>query len=157
MNLMLSRLFPKCIDNRYQGHRVAVWLFAVLLFMKSAMGINCIFNGYSVAESADGIPIDTFTAAGTQTVVSMFAIWGLCQFLFGLFGVLVLTRYRAMVPLFFAMLLLEQLMRKLVLSFLPVVRTGTPPGYLVNLVFLALMIVGLTLSLWSKGELRRPE
>jgi hypothetical protein len=51
----------------------------------------------------------------------------------------------------FAMLLLEHLGRKLILHFLPIVTTGTPPGIFVNLGLLALMIGGLALSLWRRG------
>jgi hypothetical protein len=57
-----------------------------------------------------------------------------------------------MVPFMFALLLLEHLSRKLVLQFIPIVRTGTPPGFYVNLGLLAMMIVGLALSLWSRND-----
>jgi hypothetical protein len=39
--------------------------------------------GYSAAKSADGIPLDTFTPAGAQAVVSLFAVWGLAQVVIG--------------------------------------------------------------------------
>ena len=35
----------------------------------------------------------------------------------------------------------------------PIARTGTPPGPYINLVLLALMIVGLALSLWRRADL----
>jgi hypothetical protein len=57
----------------------------------------------------------------------------------------------------FALLLLEHLSRKLILLFLPIVRTGTPPGFFVNLVLLAVMMVGLALSLWSQDNLQAQE
>ena len=66
--------------------------------------------------------------------------------------VLVLVRYRAMVPFMFALLLLEHLTRKLILQIMPIDTTGAPPGYFINLGLLALMIGGLALSLWSKGD-----
>jgi hypothetical protein len=49
----------------------------------------------------------------------------------------------------FSLLLLEHLGRKLILFFMPIARTGTPPGLLINLALVALMIVGLVLSLRS--------
>jgi hypothetical protein len=70
----------------------------------------------------------------------------------GLLCMLVLVRYRAMIPFMFALLLLEHLSKRLILHFLPIPRTGTPPGNAVNLVLLALMIVGLALSLGSPGN-----
>jgi hypothetical protein len=50
---------------------------------------------------------------------------------------LALVRYRAMIPLMFALLVLEYLSRGLILQFLPIVRSGTPPGSVVNLALLA--------------------
>jgi hypothetical protein len=54
----------------------------------------------------------------------------------------------------FALLLLQHLSRSLIHLLLPIVRTGTPPGFYINLVLLALMVVGLALSLRIKGDLR---
>lgn len=149
---MLGRVLPQRIDNVYQGARIALWLFGLVLMAKGAMGLNSIFNGYRVASSADGIPLDTFPPAAAQTVVSLFALWGLAQVMFCLLGILVLVRYRAMVPLMFAFLLLEHLSRKLILQFQPVVRSGTAAGYYVNLGLLAVMVVGLVLAFWRPGN-----
>lgn len=154
---MFDRLFPQLVDNTYRGYKLALWLFALLVFMKVAMSLNSIFNGYMVASSADGIPLDTFTSAGARTVVSLFALWGLSHLMICLLCILVLARYRRLVPLMFALLLLEHLSRKLILLFLPIVRTGTPPGFFVNLVLLAVMMVGLALSLWSQDNLQAQE
>jgi hypothetical protein len=54
----------------------------------------------------------------------------------------------------FALLLLQHLSRSLIHLLLPIVRTGTPPGFYINLILLALMVVGLALSLRTKGDLR---
>ena len=113
---MFERLLPRQIDNTYHGHKVALWLFALLVLMKSVIGINSIFDGRDVAISADGIPLETFTPAGAQAVVSAFAAWGLAQLVICLLCLLVLARYRAMLPFMFALLLLEQLRACLVQS-----------------------------------------
>jgi hypothetical protein len=70
----------------------------------------------------------------------------------GLLCVLVLARYRALVPFMFALLLLQHLSRTLILQVMPIDRTGTPPGFAVNLVLLALTVVGLVLSLRSRDR-----
>jgi hypothetical protein len=147
---MLSRLLPPSVDNRYQGQKLAPWLLGLLMLAKLAMGLNIVLNGRVVATTADGIPLDAFAPDAAQTVLALFAIWGLCQILFGLLSLLVLVRYRALVPFMFALLALEHLGRKLILEFTPIVRTGNPPGSIVNLALLALMIVGLALSLWTR-------
>jgi hypothetical protein len=57
----------------------------------------------------------------------------------------------------FALLLLYQLSRQLILRFLPIPRTGTPPGSAINLVLLGVMIVGLALSLRSQDNRQAQE
>jgi hypothetical protein len=54
-----------------------------------------------------------------------------------------------LVPFLFAVLLLEHLIRRLIFLVMPIVRTGTPPGVFVNFALVAVMVVGLALSLWS--------
>lgn len=144
---MVNPLFPTRGDNAYRGSNIALWLFALLLLMTVGIALNSIFNGYTVASSADGIPLDTFTAAGARTVVALFAIVGLSRLLLGLLGILVLARYRTLIPCLFALFLLEHLGGRLILHFLPVARAGKPAGPAVNLVLLVLIIAGLVLSL----------
>jgi hypothetical protein len=149
---MLNQLLPQTIDNTYRGHKLALWLFALLVFMRVAMSLNSIFNGYSVASSADGIPLATYTSAAARTIVTLFALLGLSHFVICVLCVFVLVRYRSMIPFMFALLLLEHLSRKLILHVMPIIRTGTPPASAINLVILALMIAGLALSLWRRGS-----
>ncbi|HWS52953.1 MAG TPA: hypothetical protein VN228_02460 [Pyrinomonadaceae bacterium] len=148
---MLDRFLPRQIDNTYRGRRLALWLFAALVLMKIAMSLNTIFDGYDVAVSADGIPLDTYTPAGARAVVSAFAAWGLAQLVICLLCVLALLRYRALIPFMFALLLVEHLCRRLIFRVMPIERAGSPPGFYVNLILLALMAAGLALSLWRRG------
>jgi hypothetical protein len=154
---MPHQLLPLRIDNAYRGHRLALWLFAGLVLMKGGIGLGTIFNGRSAAITADGIPLDTFTPAGEQAFVSLLAAWGLSQLVLNLIGLLVLVRYRAMVPFMFALLLLEHLGRRLIFWALPIVRTEMSPGFFVNLLLVAVMIVGLVLSLRSPDKLQSKE
>jgi hypothetical protein len=144
---MFDKILPRQIDNAYRGHKAALWVFGVVVFMKTAMSLNSIFNGRQVAASADGIPLDSFTPAGAQAVVTLFAIWGLAHLAICALCIVVLVRYRAMVPLMLSLLLLEHVARRIIVWVMPIARTGTPPGLAVNLVLLALMAAGLALSL----------
>lgn len=144
---MFHRLLPRQIDNTYRGQKLGLWLFGLVVFVKVIMSVNSIFNGHSVASSADGIPLATFPPAAAQTAVSLFALSAVSRLMLCVLCILVLVRYRAMVPLMFVLLLLEHLSRRLLLQFLPIPRTGAPPGPLINLVLLGLMILGLGLSL----------
>jgi hypothetical protein len=144
---MLADLFPRVADNHYPGRRVGLWLFA-LMPIKVVMGVNILFNGRSVAQSADGIPLNSFGENGGAAFLYIFAAWGLCQLVFGLACLVVLLRYRSLVPLTFLALLLEQAGRKILQLYLPLERMGTPPGTYINAVLLGIMALGLLLSLW---------
>jgi hypothetical protein len=144
---MFDQLLPRRVDNAYRGHKLALWLFGLLVFMKTSIGIGTIVNGRNAATSADGIPLDSFGPAGAQAFVSIFAAWGLAQVTIGMLCILVLVRYRALVPFMFALLLLEHLGRKLIFVVMPIARTGDAPGYFINLALVGLMVVGLVLSL----------
>ena len=133
--------------HRYPGRRLGLWLFALMPF-KVAMGLNVMLNAPSVAKSADGIPVDTFGGAAGPAFLSMFATWGLCQLVLGLSCLVVLLRYRSLVPLAFLALLVEQAGRKLLQLYWPIERIGTPPGTYVNAALLGIMAFGLVLSLW---------
>jgi len=147
---MLERLFPRVADNAYPGHRLAPWLLG-LMTIKIAMGLNVMLNAPEVARSADGVPLETYGAPAAAAFAFMFAAWGLCQLILGLMVVVVLVRYRRLVPLMFLILLVEQGGRMLLREAWPLERAGSAPGGLINVVLTALMVVGLALSV-SRGS-----
>ena len=151
---MFDQILPRQVDNSYRGHRLALWLFGVLVFMKTSIGLGTIFNGRHAAVSADGIPFNTFGTAGAQAFLSIFAAWGLAQATLGILCIVVLVRYRALLPFMYALLLLEHLCRKLIFTVMPIERTDDAPGYVINLALVGLMIVGFMLSLRNRD--RRP-
>src|SRR5215510_15148722 len=145
---MLNRIFPPRFDNNYRGHQLALWLFGLLLLIKLGISLSSIFDTYNVVRSADGIPLDTFTSGGAETVVSVTALLGLSQLLLAAFGVLALIRYRAMIPFMYILLLVEYFAKKWIQLVKPIIRVGTPPATYVNLLLIVLLLVGLLLSLW---------
>lgn len=146
----MDKLLPRPIDNTYRGSKIALWLFGLVAGVKIIQSLAVIFNGYSTATAADGIPLDTFPPAAAQTVAALFAQGSLWRLTFCSFCVLVLVRYRSAVPLMFALFTLNYLAAELIYRFIPLVRTGTPPGPIVNLVMFALMVIGFVLSLRSR-------
>jgi hypothetical protein len=146
---MTNLLLPSRIDNDYRGQKLALWLFAPLMLVKTIIGLNSIFNGAMVAGSADGIPLTTYGAAGAQAVVSLFALLGLANLMVPAISILALLRYRAMVPLLFALMLAQSLCGKLILQFLPL-NSNPSPADILGLIFPAVMVAGLALSLWPR-------
>ena len=148
---MFDKLLPQRIDNTYRGYRVALWLFGLVVGMMTAQSVLVIFNGYSTVMNADGIPLDTYPPAAAQTIVAVFALRSLLRLIIALLCVLVLVRYRRAIPFMFVILVLNFLAIQLILQFIPMVRTGTPPGTIVNRIMFALMIIGLALSLRTRS------
>ena len=149
---MLEKILPRYIDNHFQGQKLAVWFFVLIVAFKTVQSLAVVFGGSFVITSADGIPLDTYSPAAGQTVVSLWALLGLTRFWICFLCVLVLFRYRSLLSFMFVILLLSDLGRILVLHYIPIVRTGSPMGPTVNLVLFTLTIVGLVLSLWAKNH-----
>jgi hypothetical protein len=147
---VIAAFLPRTIDNTYRGHKAALWILGLLVLLKLVMSWNSIVNGRSVATRADGLPLDTYSADAAQTIVAMFGMWAVAHLMICLLCILALVRYRAFVPFLFAWLLVEQLGRKLLLQFIPIIRVGAPPSTAVNLALIALMVAGLALSLWER-------
>ncbi|MGI8618355.1 MAG: hypothetical protein ACR2L6_04600 [Gemmatimonadaceae bacterium] len=148
---MLARILPERIDNDYRGHKLALWFLGLVLLVRIAIALGSIFNGYGAASGPDGIPLASFPPAASQTIVSLFALIGISRLMLAAFAVLALIRYRALVPLMFLLLLLEQAGRQVALYYLPVPRVGEPPVSVINIVPLGLMIVGFVLSLMNRA------
>lgn len=148
----MNAILPERIDNQYRGYRVGLWLFALVLLMRTVIGIRSIFDGYAVATAADGIPLATYGAAASQTVVALFALLGLAILMLSALGFIVLVRYRSAIPLMFSVLVVQHLAGRLIGRVHPIPRSGTPPGMYVNLVLLALMLAGLALSLSKRSS-----
>lgn len=147
---MVRRILPLVVDNTYRGHIIGLWLLIPILIAKTGIALGAIFNGREAAQSADGIPLDTYGSAGAQAVVALFAVWGISQLVFSVLGGLVLVRYRALIPLLYGLLVVEHIARKWMLMVKPIERTGTTSGFTINLVLLGLMLLGLGLSLWNR-------
>jgi hypothetical protein len=154
---MLGRLFPRVIDNDYRGWWLAVWLLVPLVLLKLVMGFNVaglnpLISNRQIAISADGFAVDSYGVEAASVVMFMFASWGLILLVLNLLALLVLVRYRAMIPLMYLLLGIEQFGRKAIGLVQPIVSTaakaeGLSPAFLINTGFMAVIVVGFVLSL----------
>jgi hypothetical protein len=148
---MFEKLLPQPINNTYSGSKIALWLFGLIVFVQILQSVMVILNGQMTAQSADGIPLETYPAAAAQTILAIFMVSSLRRLIISLICAVVLFRYRSAVPLMFVVLGLSSLGGQVILQFVPIVRVGTPPGVVMNLIMFGLIIVGLALSLWRRG------
>ena len=153
---LLNRLFPKQVDNRFDGYRAALWLLGLFVALKLAMGINSILNTASVAGGADGIPLDRYGPAAAREVLMLFALTSLGQLVLALVALTILIRYRTMVPFIYLVLIGEQLARRLIVQSYEVARPeGAAGGWYINIGLIAVLAIGLLLSLTPSRDPRR--
>jgi hypothetical protein len=100
------------------------------------------------AESIATIPLSRYSPDASANIIAMFAQWGLSQLLFGLVMLVVVVRYRALVPLMWLLLCLEYAGRQGLGLIKPVHTAGTAPGAAANPLLLLLAVVMLALALW---------
>ncbi len=151
---MFSLLFPKTIDNKYRGQRLALWLFVPLVLLKLMMGFNVAglnptLDTRDILQDVDGIPLDTFSAEAASEIVFAASAWGLSLFTISLLGVIALIRYRAMIPLAFLLMTIEQVGRKAMSIAVDGWRLGAnelTAGSIINWVLSAAVVLGLLLS-----------
>lgn len=144
---MLNPLLPVLAGNDYRGYKIALWIFGLVVLWKAAIAGGVMFNGYNAAVHADGIPLDTFSPAGAHAFLAVDAAWALGSFMLCALAVLVLVRYRTLVPLMFTVLLAEHVLRRVVFMVMPIPRVGAPPSIAINLTLAGLLVLGLALSL----------
>jgi hypothetical protein len=149
---MLNRIFPKRLDNRYRGHWLALWLFVLVVLLRFSQGVDSIAFTHKVATTADAIPLDSYGAAAAATVVALFALLGLYLSILPVLGIIVLVRYRAMIPLVYLLMLAVMIASRIVVLLHPTETTGSVSiGSAVNLGILAALAVGFVLSLTGKA------
>ncbi len=148
---MLNVLLPREAGNDFRGRRAGLWILVVVLLLLAAMSVNSIFNGHYVATKADGLPLESFSATAARIVIMFYAMWGVTQLMVVVFGLIALVRYRALVPLIFLLLVIEQVFWRVVNHVLPISRQGASGGSWFIWGLLALTFVGFVLSLWKRG------
>jgi hypothetical protein len=147
---MLDRIFPKQFNNRYGGHWLGLALFVLVLVVKALQGVNSIIWTREIMASADGIPIDTFSPVAASNAILMFALLGMYLLVIPVQSVVVLIRYRSMVPFMLFMLIGIQLGARGIHLLHPDTTSnsggGQPLGFYVNLGVLAVTIIAFVLS-----------
>ncbi len=147
---LLQKLFPPQANNDYKGNRFVLYasvpVLAVLLFrscvhfLKGDSGVNSIATIIRFSGTPDP----------NQVIYMFSSLWGSQQLLFVFLFVVVLVRYRNLLPLVYSFLVLEVLFR-FVVGFLHPLTSAyylrTPPGKWGNLPMLLIFSILLFLSL----------
>jgi len=154
MKHIMAVLFPKQITNRFPGQKIALYFFVPLtgmLIFRSCMHLMAPDGG---AQSIATIPLDSYSDGAAANIIAIFSQWGLSQLLLTLLYLLVLIRYRALIPLFYLFFAVEMFGRLAVGHYKPVITLETAPGAASNMPLLiaALIMLGLSLMPSKSGS-----
>jgi hypothetical protein len=139
-------LLPVKIDNTIRGSKIPFYIFALYTLVSTVRSFIHLLSPDGGAGSIAGMDL---TVAGADGIIFAFALWGSSQLLMAIIQLLVVWRYRSLVPLMYLMLILEVLLRELVGRMKPVTFAHTPPGAVGNQLILPLAALLLALALWS--------
>jgi hypothetical protein len=145
---MLNIIFPRNAQI-YSGYKIALYLFYVITAITVVRSLMHMFLKDGGAQSIASIPLDNFTVNGAGTVISIFAFWGLSQFIIGLIYIVVGWRYKGLVPMFYLLLVFEYSMRIYLIDLKPVVHQSTPPGVIGNYYMAPITLILFFLSVSS--------
>lgn len=146
---MLGDLAPRVADNRYRGIKLGLWLYVPLLLLRAGTSVASVFNAHDAASLADGIPVDTFGAPAARAFLSLFMLLGWSNLMVVVLGLIVLLRYRSLIPAMLAVWLVADLGKRAILAVAPIERTVNP-GLAINLTILGLTVLALVLSLMGR-------
>ena len=149
MNRIFETLLPAQIDNTVRGMKLPFYVFAVYTIVSIVRSCIHLLSPDGGAGSIAGMDL---SVAGADGIIFAFALWGSSQLLFSLIQLLVVIRYRSLVPFMYLMLILEVLLRELVGKMKPVTFAHTPPGALGNQLVLPLAALMLGVALWSANK-----
>lgn len=146
MKKIIEIILPKAIDNSIQGSKISFYVFAIYAILSTVRSCIHIFSSDGGAGSIAGLDL---TVPGADGIIFSFALWGSSQLLFAIIQLIVILRYRALIPLMYLMLVIEILLRQLVGIMKPVTFAHTPPGAIGNQLILPLSIIMLIFTIWS--------
>jgi hypothetical protein len=99
------------------------------------------------AGSIAGIPLSQYSMEASQTIIFMFALWGISQLIIGLFYIYVLIIKPNLIPIMLLSLTLEYSLRLIIGQLKPILTTHTAPGAYGNYIMIPLSIILFLLSI----------
>ncbi len=130
----LATLLPTTVDNTIRGSRIPFRVFTMIALVSVTRSLIHLLAPDSGAGSIAGVDLAAAGPLGERGIVFFLAQWGGGQLVLALVQVLVLVRYRSLVPLLYALLLVEIGLRVLVAHLKPMSFGHVPPGQVGNYV-----------------------
>lgn len=149
---MMKYLFPDIIGNDYKGKRIPLYLFYLVTPYTIIRSLIHIFSPDGGAQSIATIPLHLYPENASDTIIHLFAQWGLSQLLFGLLYIVVLIKYKSLIPLMYLFLIIEYSTRLFLGFYKPFVLEGVAPGGVGNYFLVPLFVVMFILSIQNNRQ-----
>lgn len=143
-----SQLLP-AVDRAYRGPKPPFYFLVFVAIVGTIRSLIHIFAPDGGANVIAGINIEV---QGGANIVALFGQWGAMQLMLALLYWVVIFRYRFLVPLMLAFVVLEQFWRLLAGVLKPLEVTSPPPGAIGSQVLLPLAVLALIWSLLGSKE-----
>jgi hypothetical protein len=146
MKKLIGLILPPQIDNTIHGSKIPFYVFALYAIVSTARSLIHLLATDGGAGSIAGLDL---SVSGANGIIFAFALWGSSQLILALIQLLVVFRYRSLIPFMYILLALEILLRELVGKMKPVTFAHTPPGAIGNQLILPLALLMLAIALWT--------
>jgi len=147
---IVETVLPGQISNDFKGHKLVLYVFIVILAMTLVRSLIHVFAPDGGAQSIAGFPLNTYPEAASSLIVLIFSLWGASQLLMGFVYLLVLIRYKSLIPLMYVLIFIEYSSRLLIGFFKPAVSTHVVPGGVGDYIMIPLSLLMLVLCFRSK-------
>ena len=124
--------------NNKKWIKIVFLIISVFTIVRSLIHIISPDGG---ASSIAGIPLSTYSLEASQTIIFMFALWGISQLIIGLFYLYVLVIKPNLIPLMLLSLTLEYSLRLIIGQIKPIITVHTAPGAYGNYLMIPLSII----------------
>lgn len=144
----MNKILPKKVTNEYKGSKIAYYIFIFMICLVIFRSTAHILLPDGGAGIIAGAPLDTYSEQASNSLINIFSQWGLNQLIMGFMYIIVLIRYKSLIPLMYTFLSIEWIGRFIIGLIKPEFYTvHTAPGEIGNYIFMILMPIMLILSL----------
>lgn len=147
MKEIYKKILPDNISNIYKGSKIALYVFIIITAITIVRSFIHMFAFDGGAQSIAGFPIDSYASEAKALVILIFSLWGSSQLLMGFVYILVIWKYKSLIPLMYILIFLEYSMRILIGFYKPAMSTHVVPGGIADYIAVPLALVMLVLSL----------
>lgn len=142
-----SKLLPTKITNQYSGNKIALYFFVAIVSITIVRSLIHIFSFDGGSQSIAGFPLDNFPQEAGSIIILMFCLWGISQLIIGIIYLIVLIRYKSLLPLMYVLLFIEYTSRLLAGFLKHASSTHLVPGVVGDYIMIPLTLLMFILSM----------